>query len=508
MNRPSSTPNPGSGRRDFLRQVSAATVASVLLGGRADASSAASPRVLHLPLTDPTSLDLQGPHRFITIGGLTGFQPTSLRTKAMVSTTLHRSPAGAVSLWFSPLEDAGFYPVPLAIRTAVPTAAILPLISDADPAGAVETMRFGLFWTAGYPQLLGKFAAGGIWTQLNFGLAPFVYAERLILRAGAWYHLLVTWDKPRRSLRLYVNGRLMGRSDSADNFAEPGETLRVGNTAMIVRDLRIETSVPTETDIRARYAAQRPAGNGPADEDIHQAVDLITRPPLDLVRDSSWAEAYATDFTRQRDVEAWPFQTGDKHRSEFTIQATAEGLLARTPDLIANDSRMYLWSPFSFEGDQWVEYDFRPESTDGLSLLTVCCRGPLREDFLLDHAMEKSGSMGVILNQTYNYHWEYVRRVEVMRRDVETQYLTKNPWGRRLSYGCIPRLDAQWHRLRFVKVGRRMHGSIDGRTVFDVTDDPLANNGPVLNFGRLGLRQMYKTTMRYRNLSVHTRPLA
>ena len=167
---------------------------------------------------------------------------------------------------------------------------------------------------------------------------------------------------------------------------------------------------------------------------------------------------------------------------------------------------MYLWSPKSFEGDQWIEFDFRPESPKGLALAVFCASGSQREDFINDHGLQKTGSMGVILEQTRNYHWEYFRRVDIMRTDVETQYLLKNPWGRTLHYGCIPLLqENRWHRLRFVKIDNRLHGAIDGKTVFDAMDDADANHGPVFNFGRFGFRQMYNTTMRYRNFVVYER---
>lgn len=112
--------------------------------------------------------------------------------------------------------------------------------------------------------------------------------------------------------------------------------------------------------------------------------------------------------------------------------------------------------------------------------------------------------MSVILSKTVNYHWEFMRRVEVMRTDLETQYVSKNSWGKKMYYGCIPRFEQNhWYRLRFVKLGNRLHGSVDGKTVFDITDYPFINNGPVLNFGRIGLRQMYNTTMRYKNFIVY-----
>jgi hypothetical protein len=41
--------------------------------------------------------------------------------------------------------------------------------------------------------------------------------------------------------------------------------------------------------------------------------------------------------------------------------------------------------------------------------------------------------------------------------------------------------------------------------VFDLRDDASGHTGPVLNFGRIALRHMYHTTVRYRNLVVYER---
>ncbi len=60
--------------------------------------------------------------------------------------------------------------------------------------------------------------------------------------------------------------------------------------------------------------------------------------------------------------------------------------------------------------------------------------------------------------------------------------------------------------MRWVKIGRRLHGSIGGKTVFDVTVDPFNNNGPAFDAGRVVLRQMYHTAMSYRDFVVYQRP--
>jgi hypothetical protein len=112
----------------------------------------------------------------------------------------------------------------------------------------------------------------------------------------------------------------------------------------------------------------------------------------------------------------------------------------------------------------------------------------------------------IIGDRIRNYHWEYFRRVEAMRTDFESQVLMKNPWQHPLAYATRPRLElGKWHNLVFIKMGPRIVGEIDGQTVFDVTDTPSQGHGPVFDFGRIALRQMYQTTMRYRNLHIWTR---
>ncbi|WKN44955.1 DUF1961 family protein [Tunicatimonas pelagia] len=463
------------------------------------------PTTFHASLCDSTQATIAGSHRFATVKGWCGYLPTSIHTQATVVPTVHQQPAGSFSFWFSPLEDLDFYPdKPMG---STPPPHYFPLLSDVPPTQPLAEVSYGLYWTAGYPQFLGKFKAGSVWGIMDYGLAPFVYAEHLPLRRGNWYHVTLTWDKPKQQLRLYVNGVRMGFLDQAGNFDPVPDTLFVGNPMMVMRDLTFTSEVPTEDEVRDFYQNNRPKQNELADEDIAKAVFVYEKPPLNLKRDSSWQETYTCDFTKPEDVDTWLFQSGDKFRDKFELQTSDEGLLIRTPDIIDTESRMYLWSPRTFSGDLWLEFDFQVVSDQGLALVAICASGPRGEDFTQDYGITKTGSMQFMLDDIRDYHWEFMRRVEVMRTDVETQYVAKNPWHWRMHYSVFPRLEQnQWHRLRLVKIGNRLHGSINGETIFDVEDDASLNNGPVLSLGRIGIRQMYNTAMRYRNLVVYSKP--
>lgn len=496
-------------RRQFVQTAATGAAAVAVFGPASSATgapapAAASPRPLAVPLSDATNVRLEGPHRFRTVRGRTGLQVLSLHTRAVVTTELPRSPQGTVSFWFSPLEDLTFLSKPNGSSSKV--AFDFPFFADVFPPRRVTQARFAVNFTVGYPALMARFAAGEVWRKLDYGLAPFVYAEKAVLRRGAWYHVALTWDRAAKTLVLFLNGLMAGHNLRADNFEEPAAELFLGNPSIVLADLRLEARVAGPEEMAAAYAAGRPPTNQLADADTRQLLVPGYLAPLDLRRDAAWKPALECAFTRAGDLEQWVRQGPRLHLEDFRMETSAEGLLLRTPSPVHTETRMYLWSQRTFEGDQWIEFDFRLESPRGLALLATCVSGMQREDFFADHGVPATGSMGTILNDVRCYHWEFVRRVEAMRNDVETQYVAKNAVGVKLISRCVPRLEQnRWYRLRFVKAGARLHGAFDGQTVFDVRDNAWTNNGPVYDFGRIGLRHMYDTALRYRNLVVYQR---
>ena len=458
----------------------------------------------YVPLCDDTRINIEGPHRFIDVNGRCGYHPLSIRTKATIEPEIHKGKTGTLSFWFSPLEDMRFYMNPKIGDP--PTIALrdFSLVSDVPMHNKSAAISYGIYWTAGYPQLMGKFKSGAVWDVLDYGLAPFVYGEAVPMRKGYWYHVALTWNKKENNLKLYVNGILAGYNHQAENFDPVPDKLYVGNTMMVMKDLKFTSDRTQEDQLRNIYAANKPQGKEKADQDIKTNFLVQPKPDFTMKRDNSWEKVYSCSFTNPEDLDSWIFQAGEKYRDQFELSTSDEGLLIKTPDIIAQETRMYLWSPRTFEGDQWIEFDFQVLSDEGLALLVACASGYQREDFIKEYGVTKTGNMGFILNDIRNYHWEFMRRVELMRHDISSNYVAKNPWYWRMHFSTFPRLEnGKWYRLRFIKMGHRLIGSIDGKKVFDIKDDPAVNNGPVLNYGRIGIRQMYQTSMRYKNLVVY-----
>lgn len=455
-----------------------------------------------IPLSDNRGIIIEGPHRFIEVAGIKGLNLTNLNSKAYFDSEALNSEKGTISLWMSPLESMDI------TRTAGPSAQLLafPILRDKFPGRISDSCNFALSIDYYYPRLTGRFATGSILGKMSYGIPPFVYAESLPLRKGQWYNIALTWDKNSKAIVLFVNGQMAGHNYNANDFMKPEKRLFIGNPMMVISDVKITDKVLTGEQLNQEYLSQRPASNSESDETLKKLLTPVKKISEFKDVDKSWKKFYECKFDKSSDLEGWRLQTGELFYDKFKIKVTDEGLLYETPDIIHIESRGYLWCPAKCEGDCRVEYEFKIISPKGLSLVMFYASGMQGEDVIENQGLTKTGSMGDMLGRYSNYHWEFVRRVEAMRTDVETQYVNKNPWGKNLFIGCIPRLQNDtWHKLCFMKTGQQIIGIIDGIEVFNVNDDPYNNNGPVYNSGRVILREMYSTAMIYRNFVIYTK---
>ncbi len=479
-------------------------------------SSVTAP-VFELPLqgdfrsTPENGAEVSGPHRFVEVGGRVGYQPTSLGTRLRLHSQVHQGDRGTIVLQVCPLEALGAAAPMSHILNKDPNAPEYGLIGDHFPVGDIPSSVFCWYWRAVmHPQMIAKFkrgiAAGG---AADFSVTPYVPVEHLPLHERTWYHLALTWDKPASRLLVYVNGVLCATTLYPFKCDEPNPELYLGNTAMVFGGVSFYDQALDGSAV-AELAQAAGFGGSAVDEELRELFLPQERPELEWPPAAApdWELRYQNDFTQPGALDGWEQQ--GCLEAPYQLKAreiTPEGLLIQTPDEVHVETRMYLWSPMSFEGDLAVEYDFRPEQDTGLALLVVQASGMQREDFILDHPKRTTGAMGTIISdRVRNYHWEYFRKSVDCRGDLGTHVLIKNPWRQPLQMTTTPPLALHtWHRLQFVQEGARLRAAIDGRTVLDVTDHAFSNNGPVLNCGRIGLRLMYATRIRFRGLRVWNR---
>ena len=90
--------------------------------------------------------------------------------------------------------------------------------------------------------------------------------------------------------------------------------------------------------------------------------------------------------------------------------------------------QVYIWSNRTFEGNIYVEFEWKALKPNGLSLLMIHASGMTREDFMADYPKKTSGTMNAVHNENVrNYHWEYYREMNTLqlsRRHFLTTGLT------------------------------------------------------------------------------------
>src|SRR5688572_21225552 len=328
-----------------------ALVASLLFSGTVKCYT--QQKITSLSLNNKTQLSIDGPHRFMTIAGITGLHIESLKTKAYLATDDLNGDKGTLSIWMSPLNDINKAP------NAGADGRMLdyPIVSDYFPARFSDSCNFSLYYQGrGYPRVIGRFTNGSFWGQMDYGLAPFVYAEDLPLKKGQWYCFTLTWDKTAAVLKMFINGQLVGHNFSARSFKQAGRQLFLGNPLMVLSHLVIQPEVLDVEAIKRLYQQLRPATNNLSDKTIRDIVVPQPEKRLPFKLDNDWKKIYSCSFTDSVEFTRWIFQTGDLYRNKFKTDITKDGLYFETPNIIHTESRGYLWSPVVAEGDQWIEY--------------------------------------------------------------------------------------------------------------------------------------------------------
>lgn len=453
---------------------------------------------------------IKGPHRFLKVTGKVGYHPLSLRTSLRIPTKLQQNDKGSIILWIAPLETLGVASAMSAFREKDPNAQNYALLSDSFPINTIENSIFAWYWRSyWHPQMIAKFMAGSAGGgKADFGITPYVPVEHLPLIEKNWYQLAFTWDKTGSTMKVYVNGILAGMSDLPFKADNPKPELYLGNTAMVFSDLEIYDEELSAAVIRTAYERSSVTKNPEIEARLLSLFTVTPKKRVDWTPNELWKLSYETSLTKQGDFAGWSQQgSTDEPFKLKELGITPEGLLIQTSDTIHKETRVYFWSPQNYEGDIAIQYDFRPEKDSGLALLVIQASGMQREDFLTDHPKRTSGAMGTIIgDRVRNYHWEFFRKTVDVRYDLGTQVLVKNPWQRPLGMSVRePYKTGEWYRLLFVREGGHLRAAINGEWLLDVEDDPLINAGPVFNHGRIGLRLMYQTRMRFKDLKIWNR---
>ncbi len=474
-------------------------------------------------LNDPNHLSpvktiLAGPARVLSLDSKEGLHCTSINSHLKLFKHNLNENKGSLSIWFFALEDLSTASRERNMAMHNANYRFYPFIADYHHPKNFHKANFAFVWgNRHHRNLIAKFFKGEIlWDAYQYRngqyqQGAFVATDHTHFYKNKWYQLVLTWDKIKDHYRLYMNGVQVGAENQHHSPAfykeTCGDTLYVGSPAFCFASINFFMNLLSPDQVNALYHKEATNPDRRLDQEIAYMYKGIGRKSFDFEPDSTWQIELDLSLTDQDHLDAFYVQG-----NPIDVKITDEGLLVETIDNFLHktrlDSQVYLWTLEPFEGDLYIEYEFNSLRPGGLSLLMAQASGMNREDFMADYPWRTSGKMSMVgWQDVRNYHWEYYREMADVRNDVMCSALMKNPYHHPLAYGCVdhPIEKYQWHKLQFLQCGNKIIGAIDGVIMIEAMDNSFTNNGPVYNFGRIAIRCMLKTKMKFRNFKVYNR---
>ncbi|SOD92677.1 DUF1961 family protein [Spirosoma fluviale] len=462
---------------------------------------------------DTARLKLTGPARVINVEGRRGLNTTSIHSVLTLKAHNMNQKRGTVSMWVMSLEELGTSGLKPTMAKSNPYWQMYPLLSDSPDPQDVVRANFKLVWmNAWHPNLIALFGKDKLYENaFDLPHKALVEVSHFAFKKHKWYNFSLTWDYDKDEYRLYVNGISIGKEDQfkRQKFHRDSinTSLYLGNPTLCYSDIKFYSTSLNEKEVYGLFRKEVTRFDGPLEEELRHTYAGKNSKPFQWKLDASWKPKLSLSLTKPADLDSLHVQG-----KPVQVAITKEGLLIETVDREMNaavlDSQMYVWTKKPFEGNLYVEYEYKTLRSGGLSLLLTQASGMNREDFMTDYPLRTSGRMTMIYGEDVrSYHWEYYREMADMRNDLDNSALIKQPWNYPLAFATrnAPVAKNTWHKLQFLQIGNKLVGAIDGIILFDCTDDSFTNNGPVLDFGRIAIRCMLRSKMVFRNLNVYTK---
>jgi len=190
---------------------------------------------------------------------------------------------------------------------------------------------------------------------------------------------------------------------------------------------------------------------------------------------------------------------------EFLVYGNADITFSRdTGMLLEPVGTVNLWTRREVQGSFIVEFDYYPyESRRGGTMVQLCGTHPnpiSQYDFMCSASY---GSMAYYMFGVNCYHFSFSRWGGLVNSPDRVCNFRKTGRG----FYVLSRIPdpirevERWYRLAFVKHGRQFMFFVDGELVQEYSDE--GAQGPLLNGGRIGIRNWSAYRSRFKDLKVH-----
>ena len=314
------------------------------------------------------------------------------------------------------------------------------------------------------------------------------------------YHFLFTWDAEKGLADAYINGILF-RTENP-RYYKPWEVKGIATSFRLppgpihVSGLGVfDTYIPE--DRVAGYIPKTLIGRM-----VHTVKDDIAAPPIDL-KGKKGVRIYTSRLAQPSDIEDWVMEGP----GEITFVKNVMQMRSTIPEPPqGTNGHFNVWCPVEFPEKFIAEWEYRPVSEYGISLIFFAAKGMNGEDIFDSSLPKRDGNFQKYINDVIKNYWiiYYSNHTRMRTSNIATTYICKSGKSSLCAMGRIGIMpgDDGFHHLRLIKDGPHIQFQVDGKVVLDFIDPGTDRWGSILGSGKFSFRQMAFTVGAYRNFSV------
>ncbi|MCC5834499.1 MAG: DUF1961 family protein [Opitutales bacterium] len=210
---------------------------------------------------------------------------------------------------------------------------------------------------------------------------------------------------------------------------------------------------------------------------------------------------YKNALSSLEDIEGWVIESSVEGQPVITFP---NGRMR-----MESEVHYLLWCPVDFPDNIRITWEFQPRRDDGLAMFWLAAKGRDGEDLFDDSLAERTGAYPQYFDGDINaLHVAYFRRnahgEPLEERFFQTSHLRKSHGFHLVADAGDPipsvRDVVGPYQMEIIKYGPYFRFSINGLKILEWEDS--GDIGPILEGGKIGLRQMAGLIADYGNLKV------
>ena len=308
-----------------------------------------------------------------------------------------------------------------------------------------------------------------------------------------WIQLTFRWSSSKGIFNCYINGTPY-RQNEAISDLKPSVAQKI---TLCVSQIAFGEMIISDKMLEGQELSDLISGHPLPTLDKILGVEQVNKLDIEFIIGPI---AYSNPLKSPKDIRGW-LTEGD---AKLTFDEGGLVVESAKPDGSVNEGNIVLWCGDDLPAHFIAKWKFQLISDYGLAMVMFCAKGQNGKNIFDPSVADRNGTYSqYVYGDINSYHITYYTNTPYSARN--TCSLWKNTGFYLADYGpaVVDPGSKEIYNATLVKVGNALAMAINNWVITDFSDDG-KRFGPVLDWGKIGFRQMKWTKMRYSNFEIYS----